>query len=290
MRDFIKRLYKKSFITVQFYNKNILFESAASCSFGFVFSFIPLIMIVVGLLGGILRHFPETYDFVVNITSEFRNIYDINSFIEQLSKTQSWNAVDIIMAFWIIWMARRFFLSIAQGMTTVFHKVAKPIPFIMQVFAFVGEMVLVVVIMLLVLISFMMNQLLTLPIFDFLPRLFPLLFKAYTKFLPTLFFYLVIFICTTLVYRYESRTKPKLSLCMMCSFLVCISFFVFSIFINLFLDFSRYNLIYGTISTLIILMMKVYTFFVLFLFFAQWIYVSQFIPISLKKESQELSS
>ena len=47
---------------------------------------------------------------------------------------------------------------------------------------------------------------------------------------------------------------------------------------------TNYNTIYGTISSLVLLMMKVYIFFNIFLFCAQMIYVSQFFETLLRSE------
>ena len=47
---------------------------------------------------------------------------------------------------------------------------------------------------------------------------------------------------------------------------------------------TNYNTVYGTISSLVVLMMKVYLFFIIFLFCAQMIYVSQFFETLLRSE------
>ena len=49
-----------------------------------------------------------------------------------------------------------------------------------------------------------------------------------------------------------------------------------------------FNAIYGTISSLVVLMLKVYLFFIIFLFCAQMIYVSQFFDTLLKSEIYQL--
>ena len=50
------------------------------------------------------------------------------------------------------------------------------------------------------------------------------------------------------------------------------------------MNLTNYNIVYGTISTIIVLMMKVYFFFIFFLFFAQMIYVTQYFELLLKCE------
>ena len=62
------------------------------------------------------------------------------------------------------------------------------------------------------------------------------------------------------------------------------AFFIVSWFLNIFMNVTNYNAVYGTISSLVVLMMKVYLFFVIFLFCAQMIYVSQFFDTLLRSE------
>ena len=50
------------------------------------------------------------------------------------------------------------------------------------------------------------------------------------------------------------------------------------------MNLTNYNIVYGTISTIIVLMMIIYSFFIFFLFFAQMIYVIQNFQLLLECE------
>ena len=55
-----------------------------------------------------------------------------------------------------------------------------------------------------------------------------------------------------------------------------LSFIVFLKIMNLFINVNKYNVIYGVLSNTIVLLMEVFFFFIIFLFFAQWLFVFQF--------------
>lgn len=263
------------YLTFANYTRNSLYESAASCSFGFLFSIIPVILLIFSLLSGLMGKYPALKDYVLIFANQIQDIYDITPIISSNTKFQVLSVVDIILGLWLIWMARRFFLSVAQAMHRVFRSVAKPLPLFAQVMAFLGELILISAVILIILSSFLIKELFEMEAsFISFPAFFSKLISKSTSLFSSSILYIVIFLFGTVVFRFESRVKPKLGLCCFCSALCTGAFFAVSIFFNQFMDYSRYNLVYGTLSTIIILMLKVYAFFILFLFFAQYIYVS----------------
>ena len=270
------KLAQHAYLTFLSYTRNSLFESAASCSFGFVFSFIPIIMLALSLLSGILVKYPSMMNYIVDLANEFSDIFDINLAVSQLTKKKTFTWVDIILGVWIIWVARRFFLSIARGISRIFHSETPQKGYVIQLMTFIGEFALIVGLIAIVLFSFVLQQFLELPTFTTLAEKFPFLFADVVSILPTIIFYAIIFIFTTVVYRFESRTAPHFLWCLICAAMSTGCFWVVSFFINKFMNVSNYILIYGTISSVIILMLKSYIFFMLFLFFAQSLYVYQF--------------
>ena len=73
-------------------------------------------------------------------------------------------------------------------------------------------------------------------------------------------------------------------MCFIYALLDTLCFYLISLWVSKFINLTNYNIVYGTISTIIVLMMKVYFFFVFFLFFAQMIYVTQNFNLLLKCE------
>ena len=275
MKQKAKKLFQQIYLTGKNFNRNGLWESAASCSFGFLLSFIPVLMIIVSLCAGILRVNEKALQYVLSLAARFRHIYDVEPFLQNFMKIRGFSWMEIVLAVWIVWMARRFFLSIAQGMYRIFRSVARPVPFVLQFMTFVAELLLVLALIVIVMVSFLLEELFSNASLVFLYDIFPDFYNISSTILAEMLFYFVIFVFCAAIYRYESRSKPKLRLCLACSLACTLSFFIVNIFYNLFYDMSRVNLVYGTISAIIFLMMKVYTFFLFFLFFAQFVYVSQ---------------
>ena len=198
--------------------------------------------------------------------------------------------MDIILVFWIIWMARKLFLSIIQATTKIFRAQSQRKNILNQLFVFISEFLIIFVIAAVIIFSFIMNKLVSSNALDPIREFLPGIVNFHSHLIVSIFLYFVIFICTVLVYRVSSGTKPPLLYCISYAALNVLTFFLISFLINKFVNFGRYNIVYGTISTLVILMMRVYFFFVFFWFYAQMIYVSQFFDTLLLSEVYLLPS
>ena len=75
---------------------------------------------------------------------------------------------------------------------------------------------------------------------------------------------------------FDRRTRPSFFTCMLFAAGSTLSFIVFLKIMNLFINVNKYNVIYGVLSNTIVLLMEVFFFFIIFLFFAQWLFVFQF--------------
>lgn len=271
------KLLQTLYLTHINYGRNSLFESAASCSFGFVFSFVPVLLMVVSLLSGILDNYPDIMNYVLALCENFSSVYDIKSLVVYFSQNGSVTFVNVVLGFFVIWVARTFFLSIARSISRIFHNLTPQKAYVIQLMTFIGEFALILGLIAIVILSFVLNQLFAQPAFEFLRETFPLLFGQGLSRISSLIFYLIIFIFTWCIYRFEPRTAPKLGVCFIFAVLQTVSFFVISIWINKFMNLTNYNIIYGAISSVIILMLKVYFFFMSFLFFAQCLFVWQYL-------------
>lgn len=278
------KLGQKIYLCCSNFQNNTLWESASSCSFGFIFSFVPLILIILTILVGVIRVSPTTVNYFLSFATEIEPIIDIKPVLENLFNSKNFHFVDIVLGAWIIWMARKLFLSIMQAMTKIFRSVSKRKNIFNQLFVFLTEFLIIIVITTAILISFSLKQLVSSRLFEPIREYLPDIVNQNSHIIISLFLYTIIFICTFFVYRVISGTKPPVFLCLFYAILSTTGFFVISFFINQFMNLTRYNIVYGTISTIIILMMRIYFFFVLFLFNAQMIYVSQFFDTLLLSE------
>ena len=115
------------FLTISFFVSNDLISYAAACAFGFLFSFIPVVMMILVILIRFLHTNPAMLIEVLDIaplTELFLNIDTVSQSIMQIKTVTNF---EIIIAAVTIWLARRFFSSIMVSMRKIFNK-----PFRMQ--------------------------------------------------------------------------------------------------------------------------------------------------------------
>lgn len=278
------------YITSANFITNNLWESAAACSFGFIFSFVPLLLIIITILSSIINISPEIYAYIMEFLKEIESVIDLKFVIDDLITQKTINFINIFLSFWVIWMARKLFLSIIQAMSKIFRSVSKRKSIFNELLTFIFEFASIVLIAAIIIITFLFNQIVESDAFAFIKNYFPILFYQSSHNLVTFAVYFMIFLITVFVYRFAPGTKPKIHLCIFYGMLNTIMFFLFSLLIDRFMDVQRYNVIYGAISNLILLMLRVYIFFIFFLFFSQMLYVSQFFDLLLQAEIYTLPS
>lgn len=275
------KFYQFWYLTISNFNNNNLWDSACSCSFGFVFSFVPIALIIITILISVLKGSPALLNYIYEFCAQIEDIIDLKPLINNLVNLKSLRFADIFLAFWIIWMARRLFLSIVRGMDSIFHSHVKQKGLFIQLFTFLSEFVMIFVFIALTILTFTFNKVFVNSMYDnslfsFFRYSFPFIFRQRSTVIISSFTYFLLFIFTFYIYKVVSGSKPRFRICAFYAALSTGGFFVFSFFMNKFMNMTNYNIVYGTISTLIILMAKVYFFFVIFLFCAQMVYISQF--------------
>ena len=288
LKTYFKKIFSRFgqilYLTLSNFTKNALWESASACAFGFIFSFIPVTMIIFTVLVGILRIYPNIYNFIISFTEQFDSVVKITPVLDRLLQIRSFSSFNIFLAVWIIWMARKLFNSIIIAMNKVFRSVSKRKSWFNQILTFIIEFSITLIIAVIIIAAFIFSQIMSLPFFQTLLAYFPLLEKQSSSNLATFVLYFILFISTVIAYRIIPGTKPLLRRCVFYASLSTAAFFIVSWFLNIFMNVTNYNAVYGTISSLVVLMMKVYLFFVIFLFCAQMIYVSQFFDTLLRSE------
>ena len=264
------------FLTAKYFLQNRLLSFAGACAFSFLFSLIPLFMMVIMVLVRFLHASPNTVSAIISAIPALENYLNSDFVIQSVQSIRTVSSFEIIAGLFILWMARRFFASIFDSMQNIFHTQVQRKAFFNQILTFVTEIVIVLVASAVFFAYISLQTIASLeflreiPQFDFI--YYGLLSGKLIHFLPNFLIFSVI----TVLFRSASGTKPSLTLCMAISLLCTTSFWVFRILMHFFLNVSRYNLIYGVLGNVIVLFMDIFFFFVFFLIFAQFIYVVQF--------------
>lgn len=272
------------YLTARGFFKNNLGMCASACTLGFIFSFIPLIMLILTTFIGILHASPAILEGFSALVANITPVFDINGYINGLKHGFVINWVNFLLAIFVIWMARKMFLSIIQSLSKIFNTVAPARPVINQLLTFAGEVFIVVIVAASFFAAFLTRQIFKLPVFERISSLSPILFSHLSNFLVNLVLYIIIFSMTVAAYKIGSGTKPKTRLCIVSALLCTVTFYIAITIISVFMNRANYNTIYGVLGNIIILLFEAYIFFNLFMVFAQMIFTVQFFHSNLLSE------
>ncbi|MBQ3687595.1 MAG: YihY/virulence factor BrkB family protein [Treponema sp.] len=264
------------YFSVRYTSSNDLFSYAASCAFGFLLSFLPVVMMILTILvrflhaeGKVVSEFLQVYP-LVSSTVNLENV------INSLRQIRTLTNFEVIVSITIVWMARRFFISLTRSLRRIFRHSDRQQKGFILVFSFAAEALLTIIISALIFLLIVFRSLVRLPILDELTLAYPALMESFTDLIAGTFPFILLFIGCVLVYKFMSRTRPTLMQCIFPALLCTFSFWGFRKLMKLFINVNRYNTVYGVLSNAIVLLLEVYFFFIIFLFFAQMLFVNQF--------------
>ena len=264
------------FLTAKYFLQNRLLSFAGACAFSFLFSVIPLFMMVVMVLVRILHASPNTVAAIISAIPELEKYFNSESIIQSVQSIHAVSTFEIVAFLFILWMARRFFASIFDSMQNIFHTQTMRKAVWNQIITFVVEIAIVLMVSAVFFAHISLRTISAVEILKNMPRTRfiydEILSEKMLRFLPNILIFLVII----LLFKTASGTRPRLLLCLTASFLCTGSFWIFRQILHNFLNVDQYNLIYGVLGHVIILFIDIFFFFVFFLVFAQFIYVVQF--------------
>ena len=268
----LRTFVQETFLTGNFFIQNDLITYASACAFSFLFSLLPVVIMCAVILIRVLKASPSVLNNLYQFDTGFSQILDVSHLVNSVLDFQGGIVFNIVVGVFIFWMARRLFNSTMKGIGCIFHKELVVRPLVSQLIVVAGEVLLVVVIALAI---FVLTSGRTLLETSFLQELIPPVIIAQSnrlvRFLPATLMFSFVTIC----FKVATRTHPRWKHCILAAAACTLTFFAFSFFSSM-LQNTTYNMIYGVMSSIIILLLKVFVFFILFLFFAQALFVHQF--------------
>ncbi|ULQ60532.1 YihY/virulence factor BrkB family protein [Brucepastera parasyntrophica] len=265
--------FQRVYITASSFLSNNLLTHAAAGAYSFLLSALPIILLAVIILVRIFHTSIEDIKMLVETDNLISNSFNFSAILDSVTSIRSLGIFEIIIGFFIFRMARRFFASLTQSMQTIYRKRGHGKAIKENLIIIAGEIILIffIVIMFIMLIAgnaFLNSALLQ----NFLSPFMVTLLTNLFRFVPITLVFLFLF----LAYHFTPRTRPPAAYSLVASACCTITFVIVLIIFNSFVNLSRYNLVYGILSNVIVILFEVYIFFVLFLFFAQFQYVVQF--------------
>ena len=255
--------------------KNDLLTYAAAGSYGFLCSLVPIIMLIAGIL---IRFFKTTPDSLLAMLNQtpITKAFDLQNVLVSILSVKKAGVFEIIITVFVLLMARRFFNYLTRGFRQIFRDAVPKRPVLAGIITFSSEVLLVLGVALLV---FVLNVFQTFINVTGLVSYAPWFLKESGELFLNTLPVVTMFIVIMLFYHFVPGSKPKFSYCAVFAAFCTFSFWLFDIFFHLFLNMGRYNIVYGVLSNLIVLLLEVYVFFILLLFFAECIFVKQFYDI-----------
>ena len=148
-----RRFSQFIYITFSKYADNYLWESASACSFGFIFSFIPVVLIIITVLVTVLKFSPTVLGYILEFVQKVEPYYDFMPLVDSLMNIKSITVIHIFLGIWVIWMARKLFMSVVQGLKQIFRFNSTRKTFFYQLFSFLSEFVVVISFITIILVS-----------------------------------------------------------------------------------------------------------------------------------------
>ena len=127
--------------------ENNLISFAASCTFGFLFSFIPIVMMIAVFLLHFLHASTDSLIALFGADSIFFNVISAKSILSVIDSFRSFGRFEVVMSLFMMWMARNFFNSVSTGIHHIYKEKVKSRPIINQIIVF-GEEIFIVIVLL----------------------------------------------------------------------------------------------------------------------------------------------
>ena len=211
-----------AFLTTKNFLGNRLLSYAGACSFSFLFSFIPVFMLIAVFLLRILHASSESIVSMLNGLPELQEYINVDTAIKVARHSGTSASFEILLGFFIFWMARRFFATVFDSIQSIFHTKQQNKALIQQILTLAVEVAVVVLAAAVIFAYVSLRTVIILPAFASISQHFPqataFLSQQYLLQLPNL----LLFLLTTVLYRIGAGTKPSVRLCLLAA-LLCLA-------------------------------------------------------------------
>lgn len=263
-------LLRRMYLTFTFFTGKGLVNHAASGAFYFLLSIVPLALFFVFVLDSWLFGYGKVSDYFFQLLSEINP--EINKqFFENLGLLKGGSSIyGIVGIIGLLWSARLVFMSIRNGFDVIFPSINQrgliknnlisliflPIIFITTIVFFLSSAIVKQLNKLIY--TFELNDMLDLSFLNSLTGFYPVLLAVFIAFI---------------LYKFIPNVKIKGTYALSGAILFVAVMLITQKILSLFMVWSKYYILYGVISALIIALFWTYILFALFYFFALFIYV-----------------
>ncbi|MCA1949075.1 MAG: YihY/virulence factor BrkB family protein [Treponema sp.] len=274
-KEILKATGSKFLLTFQLFSKNELANHAAAGAYGFFLSAAPALLLMVLLLSNIFRVAPSALH---DVFKSFSNSY-LGSFgilLDSQSLTSSFIFASenkfsgIITILNLLWTGRVFALSLQRGLRVIYpNPPGKQKPVKDTLIPFAIELAAIAYALLFI---FSSREAILLFEQSRLGRFFPLLLPL-LRFIALILPIVGLGLLTYGAYRFVPYNPPSRMSAFQGTLLAIVLYSSVSLFFQTLVNPDRYNLVYGALGNVVLLLANVYFFFTFFFLGAQFSYV-----------------
>ncbi|HOX91279.1 MAG TPA: YhjD/YihY/BrkB family envelope integrity protein [Spirochaetales bacterium] len=271
----IKRVFKSAaqriLFTFEQFGRHELANHAAAGAYAFLLSAVPALLVVVYVSALLARLLNLDVTFAGHMLAPYLETFGGGKALEAFfGKALSVSAAAFGVVN-LVWAGRLFVVSIQRGIRVIFQGSASVNPVRENLLTFAVELVVLLAAVALIaasqIIKAMSASLNWAPIKHLLGAAVPLALSV----LPTLALWLFIF----LTYRNIPPKRPRSKTAALCSALALCVYGLFGLGVGAILNVERYGILYGILGNLVVLLIKVYTFFWMYFYGAELMFTTE---------------
>ena len=265
-----RNFFQRIFITMQFFGENSLANHAAAGAYGFLLSVAPMLLLLSYFLLYTFRETGQAAAALVENIPFFDIIINENWQSNDSSVVSLPGISSIISIVSIFWAGRLLAVSLQRGLKIIFIGEKKRNTVTDNLLTFLIELLVLIFSLFVIIMSQTVIQLLE--TFEFITEnsfLFYLTSQAGHIMLSGI----VLGLVSYCAYRFIPANTPGRIPALRGSLFSVFAWICISTALGMLLRQAKYNFLYGTLGSLIILLINVYFYFLLFFFGAQYAYV-----------------
>jgi uncharacterized BrkB/YihY/UPF0761 family membrane protein len=261
------RFVQRSWLALELFGKNGLANHAAAGAYGFLLSVAPALLIVSFFVSRALESSPEAVADIIFRIGFFRDTFDIRELISAFLSSSHPGISGIVSVIAILWASMTFAVSMQRGLGVVFAETGNRGPFSSFLVTLGIELLSILFIFIAVL-----NSQLALFLYQALGYI-PLHLIQNLQ-IPSLIIPFAALLLLSFASYYAAPVVRPRKRSAAAGALICIALYILlSLVFDVVITPTRYNFLYGALGNLILLLARVYFFFIFFFLGAEITFV-----------------
>lgn len=271
IRKHLQVFLQKLILSINLFFRNELLNHAGASAFFFLLSVAPIFLFLLFLFDHFLSSHPYVSESFFALLKNVSERLDKDFLIKIGLLNVKATTVGILGLLNLLWAGRLVLLSIQRGLGITFPAEKTRTPIMANILSFFTLSILLLISFLLAFVGIGLNFLRHL-LADI--QIFQVLFQSLLPLVRRLVPFLVTFLVIFLAYRFVPAKKPTLISSLKGALWCALAIVLLQTLFSRFYGVARFNITYGLLASLILMVLWVHFSFVLFFFFAEYIYVS----------------